>query len=164
MKILKLPIFAFTNEDLMIALESAYKRGVDVKVITDAANAHGDKFAPNILRKKGIPVKVENYAGKMHMKSIIIDDTYVIAGSMNFSKAGQSRNDENTIIIVNPILAENFKKQFLYTFSKIDNRWLKQSPSAESWNSTGSCDDGVDNDFDGTIDLEDSGCMIKNKK
>ena len=98
------------------------------------------------------------------MKSIIIDDKYVIAGSMNFSKAGQTYNDENMVIIENPVLATNYRNQFLYTFSKIDNKWLKYNPSAEGWNSIGSCEDGVDNDFDGTTDSEDSGCTSKHKK
>ena len=32
-------------------------------------------------------VKTENLAGKLHSKSMIIDDLYTIVGSMNFSKS-----------------------------------------------------------------------------
>ena len=46
------------------------------------------------MRNAKIPVKVENYAGKVHSKSIIIDDKYIVAGSMNFSNSGENRNDE----------------------------------------------------------------------
>ena len=162
-KYVYVPIFSFTNKELMTALENAYERGVDVKVITDAANA-SERFAPKRLRNSGIAVKVENYAGKMHMKALIVDDKYVAIGSMNFSNAGQNANDENMIIIENPVLAENFKNQFLYTFSKIDNKWLKHNPGAETRNSLGACEDGVDNDFDGLVDSADDGCKAPIKR
>ena len=55
----------------------------------------------NFLREKGIQVKVENFGGKMHAKSMIIDDEYFVSGSMNFTKAGEQKNDENTIIVKN---------------------------------------------------------------
>ena len=39
-----------------------------------------------LLEEYGIAIKTENYAGKMHSKSMIVDDKYTIIGSMNFSK------------------------------------------------------------------------------
>lgn len=160
-KYIYMPIFAFTNKNMMTALMNAKLRGVDVKIITDAANVYGPNFGIDKLRKSGIDLKIENYAGKMHMKSIIIDDEYIVTGSMNFSSAGQNKNDENVVIIKNSELAKNYKNQFLYMYEKIHDRWLKDFPGAETTNSIGACEDGVDNDFDGLIDNKDSSCKIK---
>ena len=50
-------------------------------------------------RNNNLELKVENWAGKMHMKSIIIDDESLVIGSMNFTKQGENVNDENSLII-----------------------------------------------------------------
>lgn len=92
------------------------------------------------------------------MKSIIIDDKYFIAGSMNFSNSGENKNDENMVIVENPALAKKFKEYFLYIWQKIPDIYLKQNARAESPESIGSCNDGVDNDFDGLIDSADPAC------
>ena len=160
-KYIYMPIFAFTNKNMMNALINAQSKGVDVRIITDATNVYGENFGIDKLRNSGIKLKIENYAGKMHMKSIIIDDEYIVVGSMNFSSAGQNKNDENVLIIKNPKLAKNYKNQFLYMYEKIHDRWLKDFPGAETSNSIGACEDGVDNDFDGLIDNKDSSCKIK---
>ena len=111
-----------------------------------------------MLRQNKIPVKTENYAGKLHSKSMIIDDKYVITGSMNFSNSGENKNDENVLIIENPKLAKEYKEFFTYLWSKIPDIYLTQNARAESKDSIGSCTDGIDNDFDGLIDAKDPGC------
>ena len=103
-------------------------------------------------------VKTENYAGKMHSKSMIVDDKYTIIGSMNFSNSGENKNDENLILIKDSELTKFYKEFFLYQWKKIDNKWLYQNVRAESKDSIGSCYDGIDNNYDGLIDSEDLAC------
>lgn len=153
-----IPIFVITHEELTQALINAHNRGVDVKLITDATNAKISRSKVKILRKAGIPVKIENYAGKMHSKTIIIDDNYLILGSMNFSKSGENKNDENCVIIKNSKLTKFYKGFFEYMWTKIPDVYLKRYPMPESSESVGSCTDGVDNDFDGKIDSVDESC------
>ena len=97
------------------------------------------------------------------MKSIIIDDKYVIIGSMNFTKSGEKYNDENVLIIENPNLTKTFKNSFLYIWKEIPEKWMHKNPGAESFNSINSCFDGIDNDFDEKIDKQDEGCLYKKK-
>ena len=156
-----IPAFLITEKKIMEELIIAKNRGVDVKIITDAVNASGKYSKVKDLRAAGVPIKIENYAGKMHSKSIIIDDRYLILGSMNFSYNGENKNDENMIIIENPEAARFYKDFFLYLWTKIPDRWLKGYPRAESPDSIGSCSDGIDNDYDGLIDSADDGCYIK---
>lgn len=160
-KYIYVPVFYFTHKGLAEELVNARKRGADVKVIIDATSAVNKYSQHKFLRQNSIPVKVENFAGKMHMKTIIIDDKVVFSGSMNFTKSGDIYNDENCLKIENQQIAKNFKSDFLTIWNAIPEKYLYKSPRAESFESIGSCYDGVDNDFDGLIDKYDSGCQVK---
>lgn len=158
-----IPMFIITHKKLSQALADAYKRGVDVRIILDATNASNKYSTHEALRKSGVLVKTENFAGKVHSKSLIIDDKYLVTGSMNLSKSGNTKNDENVLIIENPTIVKYYKNFFLYLWEKIPKEWLSKNVSSESHDSIGSCHDGVDNDFDGKIDFEDSGCSLPAK-
>ena len=148
----------------IIPLIKDAKRYMELKIIVDATSAGSTYSSVKNLRANKIPVKAENRAGKMHMKSIIIDDKYVITGSMNFTKSGESYNDENVLVIENPAMAKAFKSKFLYFWQTIPDKWLYKNPGAESFNSINSCFDGIDNDFDGKIDMLDDSCNYKVRK
>lgn len=151
------PTFIITHEKLAQSLISAKQRGVDVKIILDATNTRTPSKISQ-LRNAGIPVKTENFAGKLHSKSLIIDDEYIVIGSMNFSVSGAKYNDENVLIIKDEKLSKFYKEFFNYLWTKIPDKWVKYSVNAESKDSVGSCSDGIDNDYDGDIDMADSGC------
>lgn len=153
-----IPIFVITENRVVEALIKAKQRGVDVRLISDALNASSKYSKIKVLRASGIPVKIENYAGKMHSKTMIVDDKYSIIGSMNFSKSGETKNDENTIVLENAEATKYLKRFFLYQWDRIPDKWLTGYPRAEGWESVGSCSDGIDNDYDGSTDAKDSGC------
>ncbi len=159
-KYIYIPIFFLTHKELSQALITAQQRGVDIKIINDATNAHTKHSIHKILRSNGIKVKTENYAGKLHIKSMIIDDKISVLGSMNFTKSANNKNDENILIIYNPDIAKYLKGSFIYLWNKIPAKYEKYDPHAESSESIGSCFDGIDNDFDEKIDKEDEGCFI----
>lgn len=152
------PAFIITHDELSNALISAHKRNVTVKIIVDATNSTQPRSKVKTLRQAGIPVKIENYAGKIHSKSIIIDDKYLIAGSMNFSKSGENKNDENCLIIESERLSRHYREFFEYLWNKIPDKYLNQYVNAEGKDSIGSCSDGIDNDYDGKIDMQDEAC------
>lgn len=157
-KYIYIPAFLITHKQMAQALIEAKNRGVDVKIILDATNTHEGASKLKMLRQAGIQVKTEIFAGKLHSKSIIIDDKYSVIGSMNFSRSGEDKNDENMIIINNPDIAVFYKRFFLYMWAKIPNKWLHKNARSESPDSIGSCSDGIDNDFDGKIDKADDSC------
>lgn len=155
-----IPTFVLTEKRVTEALIKAKERGVDVKIIMDALNSSMKHSKIKELRQAGIPVKSENYAGKMHSKSIIVDNKYTIIGSMNFSNSGENYNDENFVLVEDSEIATNYKDFFEYQWSKIDNKWLKHNVRAESIDSIGSCADGIDNNYDGLIDSADPDCKV----
>lgn len=150
--------FIITHKAFAESLVAAKNRGVKIRVMIDATSSSSSYSMVKYLRNQGVEVKVENYAGKMHMKSIIVDDDYFIAGSMNLTKSGESYNDENCVIFKNNHINSNAKKYFNYIWSKIPERYLKSNVSAESKYSIGSCFDGVDNDYNGKTDSQDDKC------
>ena len=129
-----IPAFIVIENRIIEELISAKKRGIDVRIIADALNASAGHSRVKDLRENGVPVKIENYAGKMHSKTMIIDDKYLLLGSMNFSYSGENRNDENFIILANPEAAKFYKSFFLYLWDKIPDKWLKYYPKAEILN------------------------------
>lgn len=154
-----IPTFLITDKWFADELITAHQRGVKIKIILDASSASSPYSQIKTLRNAGIEVKVENFAGKLHSKSIIIDNKVVVIGSMNLSKSGQNYNDENIVIITNQQLAQEYTQFFYNLWNKIDSKWLKFTPRAEGVDSIGSCKDGLDNDYDGLIDVNDTACQ-----
>ena len=96
-----LSIFFLTHKNASKALVKAKKRGVKVRVIVDATGATNGYSKHKYLRENGIDVKEESWGGKMHMKAALIDKKHIIIGSMNWTSAGESKNDENTLVVLN---------------------------------------------------------------
>ena len=159
-KYIYIPVFFITKKELVGSLTNAHNRGVEIKIINDATNAGTKHSIHKELRNAGIKVKTENYAGKIHSKTIIIDDEISIIGSMNFSNSGENRNDENILIIRDKEITKYLKEVFVHLWNKIPEKYETTDPRAESQDSIGSCFDGIDNDFDGKIDKKDSGCFM----
>ena len=66
--------FFLTHNNISRELVKAHKRGVKIRVILDATAATNGYSKHNYLREHGIPVKVESWGGKMHMKAAVFDN------------------------------------------------------------------------------------------
>ena len=115
-----IPAFYLTRKSIIYELIDAQKRGVEIKIIVDETSVRGKYVDINFMKENDIDVRVENWLGKMHMKSMIIDDDTLIIGSMNFTKQGENMNDENCIILKNvPCLTKKYKEHFLELWNSI---------------------------------------------
>lgn len=156
-----IPMFYLTHRNIISDLiEIKQNNNVDIAVILDATGAQNIYTKHHLLREAGIPVYVENWGGKMHMKSAIIDDVFIL-GSMNWTKAGTTNNDENIVIIHNKEIADKAAKYFKELEKSIPKKWLINDPLPESFDSINSCKDGIDNDHDGLIDTKSPFCSYK---
>ena len=153
-------MFYFTNRNILDELLLAKNRGVDVKVIVDASFAKDFKNYITIMRENGIPVKVENWAGKMHCKLAVIDGFVTLTGSLNWTNSAVNFNDENFLVIKNLRIAKDTIKYFNKLWDSIPNKWLYDIPEAEGFDSKYSCEDGIDNDHDGLVDKNDPKCRL----
>lgn len=157
-KTIYVEMFYLTNKYLINDLIEAKNRGVDVKIILDASSTANDFSRQEQLKNAGIPVKIENWGGKMHTKGASIDNTYYVIGSMNWTGKAELHNDENLLIIKNPQIAQNTTKHFIKIWNIIPDRYLSIIPKPEGPESIGSCCDGLDNDHDGKTDSDDEDC------
>lgn len=151
-------VFYMTHKHIAGDLIAAHRRGVKVRMIVDATSAKNGYSKHELLRAAGIPVKVENWGGKMHAKSAVIDGRWVVAGSMNWTSAGTGDNDENMLIIDSKAQAGIYQKWFDTLWADVPDKWLEGRPDPESRDSGTSCSDGSDNDFDSLRDDQDPGC------
>ena len=109
-----IPAFYLTRKSIIYELIEAKKRGVEVKIIVDETSVKGKYVDIDLMINNELEVKAEDWKGKMHMKSMVIDDENLVIGSMNFTKQGENVNDENCLIIKNaPVLTKKYKKHFL---------------------------------------------------
>ena len=153
-------VFYLTSEEVTNAIIEANARKVDVRVIVGATSAENASSKHDVLRSAGVPLKIESWGGKMHMKAASIDGRYLILGSMNWTNAGNGTNDENTVIIDSSNLSIEFSSFFNELWESIPSRWGLEGerPLPESLDSGTSCYDGIDNDFDPYIDEDDWDC------
>lgn len=96
-------IFFFTSEALADALIHEAGEGVAVRGVWDRLGASNAYSQDELLCSAGIPVKVEDFGGKLHHKFLVIDpegeDPTVVTGSMNWGASSAEDNDENVVIL-----------------------------------------------------------------
>lgn len=117
-KYIHLSIYSLTKDEIAQALIKAHKRGVEVKVLIDKAQA-GNQYADDeLMESEGIEVRRDKKSGMMHNKFCVIDDIIVYTGSYNHTKNATINNDENYIIIKDIGLAHIFETQFQKLWEK----------------------------------------------
>ena len=158
------PMFFLTHRETIQALLDAQHRGVKIRIILDAVGAKSAYSKHDILREAGILVKVENWGGKMHMKSMIVDNKIIVVASTNWTSTASRTNDENLLVISDKRLAQKFTNEFNRLYASIPNKWLTKNPAPEGRDSKNSCCDGVDNDHNGLTDKNDNNCKLFHKK
>ena len=111
-------IYSFTLDSISDAVIRAKKRGLDVKVIYDSDQSKNDASDDERLSNEGIKIAYRNGSGYMHNKFTILDMNVVATGSFNYSNNADTKNEENLVFIESTGLAEKFKQNFDYIWSK----------------------------------------------
>jgi phosphatidylserine/phosphatidylglycerophosphate/cardiolipin synthase-like enzyme len=106
--------YEMTSPQIKKALVAAERRGIKVEAIFDPSAIKENGTMVGELNGGGIPVFIDSAhdPGLAHNKVMIIDQSIVITGSFNFSKAAESRNAENLLIIKDPALAAAYARNF----------------------------------------------------
>ena len=106
--------YSFASRDIAERLVAADQDGLDVIVICEDSKAYtdgGGQCGP--LAEAGVQVYVDGYENNlMHEKVIILDDSVVIAGSYNFTRSADRRNDEQVLVIQSKDIANLFLEEF----------------------------------------------------
>lgn len=105
--------FSFTSNDLGDIVREKAETGLTVRGVMDEEQVksnQGTEYDP--FRQAELEVRIDGIEGQMHHKVFIIDESIVVLGSYNFSRAAEERNDENLLIIYNEAIAEQFLLEF----------------------------------------------------
>ena len=112
-------MFYLTNYWITCALVEANNRGVEIKIIVDSTLQKEPKSQIDELKKAGINIKTENWRGKMHQKSMVVDDFITVVASTNWTGASEYSNDENMLVIKGKEIAKVQEKEFLRLWKSI---------------------------------------------
>ena len=93
----------------------ARERGVSVRVVFDYLQASNQYSEDEKLSHGGVAIKIKDGSGFMHNKFAVIDRKKVLTGSFNYSKNGDTKNDENLVLII----SEKIAKQYVAEFEEI---------------------------------------------
>jgi phosphatidylserine/phosphatidylglycerophosphate/cardiolipin synthase-like enzyme len=119
---LSIATMLITKTDLAYAIRDGFEAGVKTEVLVkDEASC--DETVVSVLKNSlQDKFRVSGEAGIMHHKYAIVDqsdadsDPIVLTGSHNWSNSAQYRNDENTLIIHQQDLANQYYQEFVNRF------------------------------------------------
>jgi phosphatidylserine/phosphatidylglycerophosphate/cardiolipin synthase-like enzyme len=100
--------YSFTSAPIAQALVAAHKRGVVVQVVLDKSQRTEKYSSADFVAHAGIPTYIDMRHAIAHNKIILIDGFVVLTGSFNFSRAAETSNAENLLVIRDPKLAERY--------------------------------------------------------
>jgi phosphatidylserine/phosphatidylglycerophosphate/cardiolipin synthase-like enzyme len=109
--------YSFTSDGLGDALLFQAAQGVQVQGVLDAYQERtglGGEYQR--LAQSGLEVFLDVHPEKLHHKVFIIDHSIVITGSYNLTRSAEIRNDENTLIIHDEIIAGIYQDEFDWIF------------------------------------------------
>jgi phosphatidylserine/phosphatidylglycerophosphate/cardiolipin synthase-like enzyme len=104
--------FSFTDDTLAQTMISRAKAGVDVQGVYEklaSATIYSDL---KTFWCAGVPVRQDGNSSLMHDKVIIIDNSIVVTGSLNFTAGADGDNEENVVIIDNPEIAALYLQEY----------------------------------------------------
>lgn len=118
-------IFQLGSQRIAMALIRAHKRGVQVRVVSDADFMHDREMEQ--LVDAGIPIRFDQRSALMHNKFFVADGMRVWTGSYNATDNCSFRNNNNAVQIASRDLAENYELEFDEMF--LDGKFGPRSPS-----------------------------------
>lgn len=107
-------IYDLDYEPIAELLIHKFQQGVDVKIVVERDNCQHE----GILKCKsaGIPVVEDNNSALMHDKFFVVDVSSVWTGSTNMTYNCLFLNNNNSVLIQSPQLAENYLNEFQEMF------------------------------------------------
>jgi len=104
--------FSYTDFPLAEAMINRARAGVNVAGVFEKVGSDTDASELKTLFCAQVPVRQDGNGAFMHNKVIVVDERFVITGSLNFSTNAEESNDENVIIVDNPDIAKLYLQDF----------------------------------------------------
>jgi mitochondrial cardiolipin hydrolase len=120
-KTLDIAVYSLTHDKISEAIIDAHKRGVNIRILTDALQAKGSSSDDELLERSGIDLRRDTQPGLMHHKFAISDGISLGFGSFNWSVNADTRNMENWNVCRLKYVIESYQKEF-------DKIWMLNKP------------------------------------
>jgi len=104
--------FSFTDYPLAQAMIDRSKAGVDVKGVYETFGSNSSGSELDTFLCAGIPARQDGNGSFLHDKIIIIDNSIVVTGSLNYSSNADESNEENVVILDNAQIAALYLQEF----------------------------------------------------
>lgn len=104
--------FSFTDSPLAQMMVARANAGVDVRGVFETFGSSGVSSQLRTLWCAGLSVRQDGNASFLHHKVIIIDNSIVVTGSLNFSANADGANEENVVILDNAEIADLYLQEF----------------------------------------------------
>ncbi len=105
-------LYDLTDNDIALMLVESTTRGIDTEGVLEKRRITSDPSKYTTLHDAGVDVHIDGNSGLLHHKVFIIDNVTVITGSYNPTQSGNTRNDENLIIITDPDVAASYLSEY----------------------------------------------------
>lgn len=105
-------VFTISDNRITDALVAAWRRGVDVRVISDDDKSEDRGSDIDEMLALGLPLKLDNTPYHMHHKFALFDEQILLNGSFNWTRSASQANEENILVIAEPRLVAGFSAQF----------------------------------------------------
>lgn len=113
---LDIAVYSMTQPEIAAAIEAAYQRKVQVRIVSDAGQSLDSHSEIEFLKARGIPIRLSGgFRGRrslMHNKFAVFDGTLVETGSFNWTTSASSYNFENAILIEDPVISKRYEEEF----------------------------------------------------
>jgi phosphatidylserine/phosphatidylglycerophosphate/cardiolipin synthase-like enzyme len=104
--------FSFTDYPLAQAMIDRAKSGADVKGVFETFGSTGTRSELRTFWCAGVPARQDGNGSFLHDKIIIIDNSIVVTGSLNYSSSADDSNEENVVILDNAEIAALYLQEF----------------------------------------------------
>jgi cardiolipin hydrolase len=111
-KSLDLCVFTISDDRIASEILNAHHKGVAVRLLTDNEKEFDAGSDIAQLRAAGIPTVVDRTRAHMHHKFAIVDGTWLLNGSYNWTRSACEFNEENLVVSNDPALVGRFAAQF----------------------------------------------------
>ena len=105
-------VFTISDDRLSDAIQRAHRNGLTVRVISDNDKMKDKGNDVERLSLSGVDVRIDRSPEHMHHKFMVVDGRTVLTGSYNWTRSAETRNEENLVVLDDPVLAGRFAEEF----------------------------------------------------
>jgi phosphatidylserine/phosphatidylglycerophosphate/cardiolipin synthase-like enzyme len=96
---LEVQAYTLTSPAIGDAILKAYRRGVQVVIVLDAAKTSESREVAAQLARAGVPIYLDMSHGVADSRLVLVDNQVIATGSFNLSDAAEQDNCENLIVL-----------------------------------------------------------------